>query len=720
MPLTQLAPPYPIFTDKSGSPLDNGYLYFGTANLNPETNPITVYYDALLTQPAAQPLRTSNGYVMRNGSPAAIYTNGYFSVTVRDKNKSMVIYSPSGYGISPGTAASSTDQMTYNEGSTGAVNRVLTSRLQDYVSVKDFGAVGNGVADDTAAIQLALNSGGNIYIPDGVYMLATKTTVSPEISFLRVPNNTRIYGSRNAILKVAPNVGDYTGVFTSATTYGSGVAENIQFYGFTIDQDAASNTTCNITAGVSAKTSGAIIIVRTHHQVSVENMLFLNAPGVNTVSLNGPVSSNAKINGNTFKFLTGTSTTVNSFGHVFYDNSLVYIEANGFECNDNWSYNTTEISPGNYTGGRTAYEVHGGNGTICRNQAFRFATLANVVGFLSGQDIVPLNNLVVNENMASDCRAGIALWALTGTLFEGFEVNENLISLNPSKFDDNGSSTFGVTFITATGVAGTYKNGNILNNVIKYDGDLESSLVANRSAGIGIDTGGIVSSVNIKGNQICNAPCNGISVYQQIGAFSRIDVSDNFILDAGLNSLSSIRFGILWRGVVSDSICQNNLVVDTATPTANISGGTSTQFLGATSSIVSAGNVCESVSTTPVRNNYSVYDLSQYTTNLSATGGATTISPETGKSVFNVTCSTTGAVTLAITTFSYPVPTGAEITINIKNTSGGTTAITPTASFVFSTPFVNLTTGQQCTLRFKFDGAALKWYQTGPQVTVAS
>ena len=173
MTLTQLAPPYPIFTDKSGLPLDNGYLYFGTVNLNPETNPITVYYDTAFTQPAAQPLRTSNGYVMRNGSPAAIYTNGYFSVTVRDKKKAMVIYSPSGYGVTPGTSASLTDQLTYNEGGTGAVNRVLTSRLQDYVSVKDFGAVGNGVANDTAAIQAAINAAqagfGKLYVPAGTY-----------------------------------------------------------------------------------------------------------------------------------------------------------------------------------------------------------------------------------------------------------------------------------------------------------------------------------------------------------------------------------------------------------------------------------------------------------------------------------------------------------------------------------------------------------------------
>lgn len=175
MTLTQLAPPYPIFTDKSGSPLDNGYLYFGTANLNPETNPITVYYDAAFTQPAAQPLRTSNGYVMRNGSPAIIYANSQFSVTVRDKKKALVIYSPVGYGFTPGTTASSTDQVTYNQGGSGAVSRTLTSRLQDSVSIRDFGAVGDGVTDDSAAAAACANycaaNGVGMYIPSGTYIV---------------------------------------------------------------------------------------------------------------------------------------------------------------------------------------------------------------------------------------------------------------------------------------------------------------------------------------------------------------------------------------------------------------------------------------------------------------------------------------------------------------------------------------------------------------------
>ncbi|MFT8813212.1 glycosyl hydrolase family 28-related protein [Oenococcus sp.] len=50
------------------------------------------------------------------------------------------------------------------------------------LNVKDFGALGNGVADDTAAIQSALDAanskgGGEVYFPAGVYMLSKSLTV---------------------------------------------------------------------------------------------------------------------------------------------------------------------------------------------------------------------------------------------------------------------------------------------------------------------------------------------------------------------------------------------------------------------------------------------------------------------------------------------------------------------------------------------------------------
>jgi hypothetical protein len=49
----------------------------------------------------------------------------------------------------------------------------VEAKLAQTVSVKDFGAVGDGVTDDTAAIQAAIASlgtnGGTVYLPDGTY-----------------------------------------------------------------------------------------------------------------------------------------------------------------------------------------------------------------------------------------------------------------------------------------------------------------------------------------------------------------------------------------------------------------------------------------------------------------------------------------------------------------------------------------------------------------------
>jgi len=69
--------------------------------------------------------------------------------------------------------ANNANSIIYNPAGVGAVSTTAQSKMRETVSVKDFGAVGNGIANDSTAIQAALDSlpltGGTIYFPSNFY-----------------------------------------------------------------------------------------------------------------------------------------------------------------------------------------------------------------------------------------------------------------------------------------------------------------------------------------------------------------------------------------------------------------------------------------------------------------------------------------------------------------------------------------------------------------------
>lgn len=201
--------PFDLFTDANGAPLNGGKIYIGTAGLNPETNPINVYWDAAFTTPAVNPAATSAGLIYRNGTPSKLYCNAAnYSITVKDSN-GILIYSnlyntgstntyaiadfasldPSKTGsntiiiddidrggIFTWSATGTADGGTVFAGVTGYWHR----QYDGDINAKWFGVKGDGVTDDTALIQVAVTAiaGKSIFFPSGTYLTTTATLVS--------------------------------------------------------------------------------------------------------------------------------------------------------------------------------------------------------------------------------------------------------------------------------------------------------------------------------------------------------------------------------------------------------------------------------------------------------------------------------------------------------------------------------------------------------------
>lgn len=175
--------PFPTFLDIDGQPLDAGYIYLGVANQATEANPIQAYWDAALSVPATQPILTKAGFPVNAGVPARVYVNSDYSIVVKNRNGFQVFSSP--IATDRFNNAIDSSAVSFLQAGTGAVARTAQAKMRDVVSVKDFGAVGDGVADDTAAFTAAIaaapGSGVRIYAPAGTYLISSKLTLSKEI-----------------------------------------------------------------------------------------------------------------------------------------------------------------------------------------------------------------------------------------------------------------------------------------------------------------------------------------------------------------------------------------------------------------------------------------------------------------------------------------------------------------------------------------------------------
>lgn len=174
------------FFDNNGAPLSGGILYTYAAGT---TTPLATYTTNLGNVYNSNPIilngagRLANEIWLTQGSSYKFVLEDSNNIVIGVYDNIMGANDPTAtieiLNTFETTLASSVGSslVGYNEGSINAVTRTVQAKFRDSISIKDFGAVGNGTTDDTIAIQNALNASLFVYFPPGTYKITSPLTI---------------------------------------------------------------------------------------------------------------------------------------------------------------------------------------------------------------------------------------------------------------------------------------------------------------------------------------------------------------------------------------------------------------------------------------------------------------------------------------------------------------------------------------------------------------
>jgi hypothetical protein len=233
--LSMLAGAGAQFFDNNGVILSGGLVYTYTAGT---TTPETTYTTNAGNVPHSNPIvLNSAGRVASGGEIWLTDAISYKFVLETSTEVTIATYdnvTGNGSGVAAAFAASTGSNLVgFLQAGTGAVATTVQTKLRESVSVKDFGAVGNGVTDDTLAIQAALNTGRSVYMPSGTYLISFGLSIatSGQNIFGDGPEQTNILvsGSSYDAITISASYGGLDGIkiySTLARTAGSFIKMN--------------------------------------------------------------------------------------------------------------------------------------------------------------------------------------------------------------------------------------------------------------------------------------------------------------------------------------------------------------------------------------------------------------------------------------------------------------------------------------------------------------
>jgi hypothetical protein len=486
-----------------------------------------------------------------------------------------------------------------NGGSTpaGAINRTINEKAQDLTSVKDFGAVGDGTVDDTAAIQAAITSGKALFFPAGtykttstitytgtVYLVGKNATIQSNCLTFKFTNasNSRIKG-----LNFLPATVPYT-IRRNVNTWVSVPADVIQSYeGYMPTTPADDDIWSGLSPTIQAQTTTDTF----------------DWPAIWFFSSSATANTNVEVSE-----VTGFTLTIAFDGYV---NSTVR------DCNFGSGASIGGVVFNNnvaqdYQYGGLGYTLAQGVNNSAMNNIVRYATYSNI--WFCGNTC-----FAINGNQTSWCgETGIKLTQTDGTatnpvgVVNTFGVIDGNLSFNNANDGIDAAATYGLAASFKYDVNTVVSNNQCLNNKytgiaspgVKYLTITGNSMSFNGQMGLNLNGSDCAVTGNLF-NQNSYHPelFVGVSIYDCLLTGDNICSTGNYIYDpAAPNTYNYIHQGAIGgavptagaEGVDSANTCSGGISRFFVSPTIptnqqDITSGTG-KFTTATSVTLTALN----------------------------------------------------------------------------------------------------------------------------------
>lgn len=399
----------------------------------------------------------------------------------------------------------------------------------DYVTLKDFGAKGDGVTDDTQALKKAVASNKPIYVTNGTYLIKSTVTLD---------TNTYIFGESRtgAVLKSAnqyilTGVYGYSGVIDTLTFDGYGIdmpcssmLTNLSFTGHQGIRNVRTTTIENCSfsnlskSGIETMTDSKLyfntfnnnaidvnLLNSNDNQVTKNVMtsskvgIYLETSSFNSILFNKfsntvnaieirstdhlDISSNKFVNKGTTNFIALSGGTVRVSNNVFDDSTLAgsAIKVTSLEnclINDNTTQKSSSFVDLSNSYNKNVYRVNNGASVANQTDYFHsdYSTLLNLgqesaKGFANVKDFGAKGDGSTDDTNAfkQAVATGKTVYIPSGkykiTSSIAVEANQTIFGGGP--VDNWGTEMFGVDSVRAIIIGSTYPFTNLSGNIVK-------------------------------------------------------------------------------------------------------------------------------------------------------------------------------------------------------------------------------------------------------------